>query len=50
MSRNPDGFFVILTSQFTQDDYEDYLFGNDWGLPKPKDKYQVLIITPSKDD
>lgn len=49
ISRNPDGFYVILTSQFSPEDYEDYFFGNDWGLPKPKDKYQVLIIKPSPD-
>lgn len=49
ISRNPDGFHVILTSQFSPEDYEDYFFANDWGLPKPKDQYQVLIIKPSPD-
>jgi hypothetical protein len=49
ISRNPSGFHVILTSQFSPEDYEDYFFSNDWGLPKPKDKYQVLIIKPSPD-
>ena len=49
ISRNPDGFYVILTSQFSPEDYEDYFFSNDWGLPKPKSKYQVLIIKPSPD-
>ena len=47
ISRNLDGF--MLTSQFSPEDYEDYFFSNDWGLPKPKDKYQVLIIKPSPD-
>lgn len=49
ISRNPEGFHLIITSQFSPEDYEEYLFGNEWGLPKPKDKYQVLIIKPSPD-
>lgn len=45
VSRNPDGFYIVFTTQFSPDDYEEYLFGNEWGLPKPKDKYIVLIVS-----
>ena len=48
ISRNPDGFHVIITSQFAPEDYDEYLFGNDWGLPKPKENYQVIIIDDTK--
>jgi hypothetical protein len=44
MSRNPDGFHVCLTTSFTVEDFEEYLFSNDWGLPKPKDMYQFISI------
>ena len=47
VSKNPDGFYVVLTTQFTEEDYEDYLFGNNWGLPKPKDKYKALLVRAS---
>jgi hypothetical protein len=43
-SRSPDTFRVIITSQFAPEDYEEYLFGNDYGLIKPKDLYEVIII------
>jgi hypothetical protein len=42
--RSPATFQVILTSTFQVEDYEEYLFGNDWGLPKPIESYQVIII------
>ena len=44
--RDPAGFYVALTTQFSPEDFEEYLFGNDWGLPKPKDKYFAIIIAP----
>jgi hypothetical protein len=44
LSRSPDTFQVIITSQFAPEDYEEYLFGNDYGLIKPKDLYEVVII------
>ena len=45
VSRNPDGFFTVITSSFQFEDYEEYLFGNDWGLPKPISQYQVILIS-----
>lgn len=46
ISRNPEGFHVILTSQFSPGDFEEYLFGNEWGLIKPKEMYQFIVIEP----
>jgi hypothetical protein len=43
-SRSPDTFQVILTTQFSPEDFEDFLFANDWGLPKPKEQYQFIVI------
>jgi hypothetical protein len=43
-SRSPDTFCVILTTQFQEEDFEEYLFDNDWGLPKPKENYQFIVI------
>jgi len=44
VSKNADGFYIVLTTQFSPEDYEEFLFPGDYGLPTPKDKYQVLII------
>eukprot|EP01041_Mallomonas_annulata_P000892 gene892-1728_t len=44
VSRNAAGFHIILTSRFDPEDFEEYLFGNDYGLPKPKEQYQIIII------
>ena len=46
VSKNPDGFYVMLTSQFSPEDFEEFLFADSFGLPQPKDKYLVLIIEP----
>eukprot|EP00607_Mallomonas_marina_P001723 CAMPEP_0182436976 /NCGR_PEP_ID=MMETSP1167-20130531/84722_1 /TAXON_ID=2988 /ORGANISM="Mallomonas Sp, Strain CCMP3275" /LENGTH=271 /DNA_ID=CAMNT_0024629717 /DNA_START=581 /DNA_END=1396 /DNA_ORIENTATION=- len=43
-SRDPEGFQVILTTQFSPEDFEGYLFGEAWGLPKPKTQFQFIII------
>ena len=45
VSRDPDGFHILLTTQFSPEDYEEFLFPGGYGLPTPKDKYQVLIIS-----
>jgi len=42
--RNPDTFNVILTSRFAEEDFEEYLFGNEYGLPKPKEAYSFILI------
>ena len=44
-----ESFHVIITSHFSPDDFEDYLFGNEWGLPKPKENYQFIIIKHAED-
>lgn len=47
-SGNQENFYVVVTSQFTSADYQDYLFGNDWGLPKPIENYQVIVMDDTK--
>ena len=44
LCRSPDTFRVVITSQFLEEDFEEYLFGNEWGLPKPTSQYQFIII------
>lgn len=44
LSRDPAGFHVVITSQFSAEDFENYFFSNDYGLPKPKDLYEFVII------
>lgn len=44
--RSEENFYVCLTSQFDPADFEEYLFGNDYGLPKPKNMYQFIVIKP----
>lgn len=39
-----EGFQTIITSHFASDSFEEYLFGNDWGLPKPIENYQFIVI------
>ena len=43
-NRDDQAFQVIITSQFSPEDFEDYLFGNSYGLPKPKCWYQFIVI------
>ena len=45
--RDPEKFRVILTTQFTPEDFEEFLFGNDWGMPKPKEKYAFIVVQSS---
>jgi len=42
--RDPDAFRVIITSMFEPADFEEFLFGNDWGLPKPLTNYAFIVI------
>lgn len=46
--RDEKTFHVVVTSQFSPEDFEEYLFGNEWGLPKPKSWYQFIVIKPEK--
>jgi hypothetical protein len=45
---NPEKFFVMVTTQFSSADYHEYLFGNDWGLPKPIEHFQVIVVDDTK--
>ena len=45
---NP-GFAVVVTTRFRPDEFEDYLFKNEWGLPKPTSMYQAIIIEYDED-
>ena len=42
--RDPEKFRVIVTTQFSPEDFEEFLFGNDWGMPKPKEKFAFIVI------
>ena len=42
--RNPDTFYVAVTTSFAPEDFEEYLWGNEWGLPKPKEMYHCIAI------
>jgi len=46
LCRSPDTFHVVVTSQFQPEDFEEYLFSNDYGLPKPKEQYQFIVVNP----
>lgn len=48
MSRSPETFHVIITSNFAPEDFEEYLFENEWGLPKPKGQYEFIVIKPEE--
>merc|ERR1712070_36080 len=39
-----DGFSVIVTTRFKPDDFEGFLLGNSYGLPKPARTYQAIEI------
>lgn len=49
MCRNPDGFYVCLTTKFQVENFEEYLFSNEWGLPKPIEMYQFIYIKPNEE-
>lgn len=40
---NP-GFGVLVTTRFKPQDFESYLLGSEWGLPKPASMYQAIIV------
>jgi len=42
-SGNP-GFGVLITTRFKEEDFEHYLLGNEWGLPRPTALYQAVIV------
>jgi hypothetical protein len=41
-------FQVILTTRFAVEDFEEYLFENSWGLPKPKEQYAFIVVDENK--
>ena len=45
-ARDPEKFYCVITSRFGEDDFEEFLFENDYGLPKPKEQYAFIIIQP----
>lgn len=45
-ARDPEKFHCVITSRFSAEDFEEYLFENDYGLPKPKEQYAFIIIKP----
>jgi len=42
--RDPDKFCVVLTTSFKAKDFQKYLFGKDFGLPKPESLYEFIIV------
>jgi hypothetical protein len=50
LSREPDHFHVCITTRFAPEDFEEYLFSNDYGLPKPKEQYQFIVIEFDADE
>ena len=40
-----DGFRVAVSTRFQEADFEGYLFGNKYGLPKPTDMYQAIVVS-----
>ena len=48
MCRSPDTFHVIVTTNFSPEDFEEYLFENEWGLPKPIEQYQFIVVKPDE--
>lgn len=49
VSRDPDKFHVIVTTRFSEAEFRDYLFGNEWGLPKPESQYRFIVIDHGDD-
>jgi hypothetical protein len=48
IARDPQNFYVAVTTQFAPEDFEEYLFGNaDFGFgPAMKDKFECVVIKP----
>jgi hypothetical protein len=42
--RDDEAFVVIITTQFSPADFEDYLFAGPQGLPGPKCWYQFIVV------
>ena len=49
VSRDPDNFRVVVTTRFSEEEFRDYLFGNEWGLPKPESQYHFIVIDHADD-
>lgn len=51
MARSPENFSVILTSHFSPEDFEEFLFSDDgYGLPQPKEQYAFIIVKDEDKD
>lgn len=48
-ARDPEKFHCVITSRFGEEDFEEFLFENDYGLPKPKEQYAFIIIEENAD-
>lgn len=48
-ARDPEKFYTVVTSRFSQDDYKEFLFENDWGMPKPMEQYCFIIVRPEEE-
>ena len=35
---------MLITTRFKEEDFEHYLLGNEWGLPRPTALYQAVIV------
>ena len=48
IARDPQNFYVAVTTQFAPEDFEEFLFGNaDFGFgPAMKDKFECVVIKP----
>lgn len=45
-ARDPEKFYCVITSRFSAEDFEEFLFPEGYGLPKPKEQYSFIIIRP----
>ena len=48
-ARDPEKFYTVVTSRFSQEDYSEFLFENDYGLPKPKEQYCFILVRPEEE-
>ena len=48
-ARDPEKFYTVVTSRFSEEDYSEFLFENDYGMPKPKEQYCFIIVRPEEE-
>ena len=45
LARDPEKFCTVCTTQFSVEDFEEFLWGNDdYGMPGPKEQYAFIVI------